>query len=275
MRRSLAVFPAAYRRFSEDGGMFFAQALAFNAIFAIFPIGLIALAVLAFIYGDERGRAEFNALVRTLAPAVKDIVTQNFEQLISFRGLSGIVGFATLTWSGKNLFLSLVYSLDRALRVPKSRHFAVDILVAILIMPAIGIILLVATIVPIALSVMIHVSAHWPYERTLIQVATYAAGTCLVFVICALLYTVLPNVRLPWHFGIPGAAVMALCWTVAQIAFAVYTTHVNFLMVYGTLSGLAILLLYFYYQATIFLYGAHFSAQWAEYNRAATPCQGS
>jgi membrane protein len=264
IRRLRTVVPAAWRRFSEDGGMFFAQALAFNAMFAIFPIGLLGLATFAFIYGDQRGRLEFESLIHALAPAVKDIVSQNFEQVVNFRGISGLVGIATLIWSGKNLFLGVTYSLDKALRVPKSRHFMLDIAAAILIMPVIGLILIVATIVPIALSILIQ-ATHWPYESTFTQIATYGAGTVLIFFICALLYTVLPNVRLPWTFGIPGALVTAGCWTVAQVAFAVYTAHVNFTMVYGALTALAILLLYLYYQATIFLFGAHFSAQWAEY----------
>jgi membrane protein len=268
IRRLRTVVPAAWQRFSEDGGMFFAQALAFNAMFAIFPIGLLGLATFAFIYGDERGRHEFEGLIHALAPAVKDILTQNFEQAVNLRGISGLIGAATLLWSGKNLFLGVTYSLDKALRVPKSRHFVADIAAAIVIMPVIGLILVAATVVPIALSLLIR-ATHWPYERTFTEIATYAAGTVLIFFICALLYTVLPNVKLPWYFGIPGAAVTAFCWTVAQVAFAIYTAHVNFTLVYGALTALVILLLYLYYQATIFLFGAHFSAQWAEYDRSA------
>jgi membrane protein len=275
MRRLRTVFPAAYRSFSEEGGMFFAQALAFNAIFAIFPIGLLLLSVLAFIYGDDKGRADFHALIRTLAPAVQDIVNQNFDQLVSFRSLSGLIGLVTLVWSSKNLFLGLTYSLDKALKVPRSRHFVIDISLAIFIMPAIGLIMIAATIVPIVLSFFIHLT-RWQGPRELTQLATYGAGTILVFIIAALLYAVLPNTKLPWTFGIPGAAATALAWLVAQIAFAVYSTHVNFLMVYGALASLAILGIYFYYQATIFLFGAHVSAQWAAYSRdhvAAVPAE--
>ncbi len=266
MRRLRFVFPAAYRRFTDEGGMFFAQALAFNAIFAIFPIGLLMLAVLAFIYGDEKGRAEFHSLIVALAPAVRDIVSKNFDQVVSFRGISGLLGIVTLIWSSKNLFLGLTYSLDKALEVPQSRHFLVDIVLAIVIMPAIGIIMIAATVVPLVLSVFIHFT-NWHGPREFTQIATYGAGTILVFIISSLLYGVLPNTKLPWNFGIPGAVVTALGWLIAQIAFAIYSTHVNFLMVYGALASIAILGVYFYYQASIFLFGAHFSSQWREYSQ--------
>jgi len=271
MRRLIAVLIAAGRRFSDDGGAFFAQALAFNAILAIFPIGLLALSVFAFIYGHQGGESEFLSLIKTLAPAVQDVLVQNLQQAVDLRSLSGVIAVILLVWSGKNLFMGLTYSLDRALKVPQSRPFFADIIAAIIIIPVIFIILLIATVVPIALSVIASSSGfHGPH--ILASIASYAAGAALVFVICAVLYVALPNQRLPWTFGVPGAIVAAIGWEIAQIAFAIYTTHVNFLYVYGALSALAVLLLWFYYHAVIFLYGAHVSAQWLAHGPE-TPAQ--
>jgi uncharacterized BrkB/YihY/UPF0761 family membrane protein len=53
-------------------------------------------------------------------------------------------------------------------------------------------------------------------------------------------------------------------WELAQIAFAVYSTHVNFRLVYGALGAFALLLVWFYYMATIFLFGAELCAQSSE-----------
>jgi len=105
------------------------------------------------------------------------------------------------------------------------------------------------------------------------QVAGYGAGLLLVFVVTTLLYTFLPNRRVGLGFGIPGAAVATVAWAVSQIAFAVYSTHVDFRHVYGALATVAVLLLWFYYMGMIFLFGAEFSAQWlaSEEPAAAVP----
>jgi membrane protein len=65
-------------------------------------------------------------------------------------------------------------------------------------------------------------------------------------------------------FGIPGAIFTTTAWEIAQIAFGIYSTHVDYTKVYGALAALAILLLWFYYMGSIFLFGAELSAQWLE-----------
>jgi len=85
-----------------------------------------------------------------------------------------------------------------------------------------------------------------------------------VFVFSWLVYTYLPNRRSPIWFGLPGAVVTAIGYSIAQVAFGIYTAHANVFQIYGTLSAIFALMLWVYYVCLIFLYGAHVSAQWQE-----------
>lgn len=275
--RLVGVFRAAGLRFSSDGCAFLAQAIAFNALFAIFPIVILGIGILALLFGTDRGQADATRIIADLAPSVQSILLENLAQLVDYRGISGLVSILALIWSGKNLFLALTYALDRALGVPKARPFLNDMLVAIVMLPILGAILVAATAVPVVLSVFLHygrdlaatygrqfsgVAIHLHNLALPSQIVGYGFGGLLVFVIATILYDYLPNRRVPPSFGVPGAIVTAIAWEAAQIAFAVYTTHVNFVHVYGAISAFAILLLWLYYMATIFLFGAEFSAQW-------------
>jgi membrane protein len=80
--------------------------------------------------------------------------------------------------------------------------------------------------------------------------------------VSAVVYTYLPNRRAAWTFGIPGAAVTAVGYSVAQVGFAIYAAHANFLQIYGTLSAILAVMLWVYFVCTIFLYGAFVSAEW-------------
>ena len=261
MRRLIDVFHGAALRFSRDGCAFLAQAIAFNALFAIFPLVVLGIAVLAFVYGTDEAQAEAIGLIASIAPGVEGVIGENIRQIVNFRSVSGIIGLIVLIWSGKNLFMALSYALDRALSIEKRRPLLGDILVSLVMLPVLGVILVVATAVPIAITLAVQYGG-FPHARLLTQVAGYASGFLLVFAVCMLLYTYLPNRRMPVGFALPGALFTSLAWEVAQIAFGVYTAHVNFLRIYGALSTLAILLLWFYYMGIIFLYGAQLSARW-------------
>lgn len=265
MRRLIETFRLAGLGYSRDGCGFLAQAIAFNAIFAIFPLAILIVAVLAFLYGDESGQTRAAALISTLAPSVKGILTENVAHVVAFRGPSGVLALIALLWSGKNLFQGLAYALNRALNVPQGRPLLFDIVVAIVMVPILGILFTVATAVPLAISFVV-VYGGFRDAAVLTQVAGYGASVILIFAVTMVLYTYLPNRRVRPTFGIPGAVFVTIAWEIAQIAFAVYSTHVNFQLVYGALATFALLLVWFYYMATIFLFGAELSAEWSTRN---------
>ncbi len=247
-------------RYGRDGCGFFAQALAFNAIFAIFPILILTVAVLGYVYGDAQGQQKALTLVGNLAPELRATIAMNLRHVVAFRGLSGFIAVAALLWSGKNLFQGLAFALNRALDVPAGRPLLVDIVIALVMIPIVGVLFIVATTVPLALSLAIAYG-NFPHARAITQIAGYGAGVLLIFAIAIVLYAYLPNRKVGIGFGVPGAVFVTIAWEIAQILFALYSTHVNFRLVYGALGALALLLLWFYYMACIFLFGAELSAE--------------
>jgi len=246
-----------------------AQAIAFNAVFAVFPLLMLAFALFAFLYGDQAGQQHVYNLVKDVAPALRQLVLSNLQHVVANRSLSGIVAVIALVWSGKNLFQTLAFALDRALGIPQGRPLFKDIAVAIVTLPVLAVLILVATTIPLAISFIVtygglRTGAFWT------QVAGYGVSILLVFVVTWLLYNYLPNRHVEWKFGIPGAIVTTVLWEVAQIGFALYSTHVDYTKVYGALAAFALLLVWFYYMGTIFLFGAEFSAQWLELDAKAS-----
>jgi membrane protein len=260
MRRLIAVFRAAGIKFSQDGCGFLAQAVAFNALFAIFPILVLVVSALSIIYGRDQAHLRALALVESVAPNVQNTLTENLYQIHRFHGISDIVALVTLIWSGKNLFMGLAYALDRSLNIPNGRSLPMNIVVALIILPIVGLLLLIATVLPIVISFVIRYGGY-ANSAAAAQVIGYGTATALVFAITLLLYTYLPSRRPHAGFGLSGAFFTAICWEAAQIAFGVYTTHVNFLQVYGAVSAIVVLLLWFYFMGVIFLFGAELSAQ--------------
>ena len=260
--RLLRVFRRAGLRFSAEGATFMAPAIAYNVLFASIPLTLVGVAVLASIYGDDVSIARAKVAIHEYAPQIEDLVTQNLQVIVRYRGLTGVLGFLALIWSGKNLFQALIYALNRALGISRYRHFVWDIIIAIALVPAVGVVLIVATALPVVITLFVQF-AHLESLRWLPQIASYATSLALVFVVAALLYAYLPNRRPAWKPVLIGAAVSAVGYSLAQIAFAVYTSYAAYAFaIYGALSALFVLLLWLDYIGMIFLFGAFVSAAW-------------
>jgi len=273
-RAVVAVFHAAAVQFSAAGATFLAQAIAFNVFFAAIPLSLVIVAMFGYIFGTAEGDLRALDTIDRFAPQFYDLVSENIQSIVRYRGVSGTLGLIGLVWSGKNVFGAVSYGLDRSLGL-RSRHFVYEILIALVLVPILGLILLVATAVPLAITYVERFTGL-EYLRYGPQIGSYSFSLAFVFVLSLLVYTYLPNRRSNLRFGVPGAIVTAAGYSIAQVAFGVYTAHANVFQIYGTLSAIFALMLWVYYICVIFLYGAHVSAQWeAHFSPKRLPTLGS
>lgn len=261
--RLIRIFRSAALRFSAEGTPFLAQALAFNVLFAAIPLLLVGVALIAFVYGTDEGIARANEAIGLYAPQLQDLVANNLDAVVRYKGLTGAIGLLTLAWSGKNLFGGMAYALNRSLGVVRYRHYVWDVVVGLVLVPLVGVVLVVATALPVVITLIVQF-ARLESLRWAPQIASYGASLGLVFVIISLLYAYLPNRRpVNWRAVLVGAAVASLGYSIAQIAFAIYTTYAsNAFRVYGALSALFALLLWLDLIGIVFLFGAHVSAAW-------------
>jgi membrane protein len=268
--RLIRVFRAAGLRFSAEGSAFNSQAIAFTALFALVPLTLVAVAGLSFLYGTDEGVTEAHKVIQLYAPQLQELLAKNLDDVVRYRTLSGILGLLGLIWSGKGLFQALTYALNRSLGITRYRHIIWDVAIALVLVPAAGVVLIVATVLPVVITLIVQF-ARLESLRWAPQIASYAASALLVFVVSALLYAYLPNRKPKWSAVIPGAIVTAFGYSIAQIGFAVYTTYAaTSFAIYGGLSTLFVLLLWLDIIGAVFLFGAHVSAAWEKDSEATT-----
>ena len=262
MSRLVRVFREAGLRFSAEGSAFMAQAIAFTALFALVPLTLVAVAMVAFIYGTNEGITKAHAVIELYVPQLQDLIANNLDAVFRYRGISGVIGVIGLAWGGKNLFQALTYALNRSLGISRFRHIVWDVVIALTLVPFAGVVLVIATVLPVVITLVVQFTGL-EYLRWAPQITSYAASATLVFVVSAILYAYLPNRHPRWSSVLPGAVVCAVGYSVAQIAFAVYTAYAaSAFQIYGALSALFVLLLWLDLIGVVFLFGAHVSAAW-------------
>ena len=90
----------------------------------------------------------------------------------------------------------------------------------------------------------------------LLSLLTIIVSFSFVTLLFAATYKTLAGVRLAWHDVLPGSALAALLFALGNIFIEAYVEIVDLGSAYGAAGSLVVFLVWIYYSAQIFLFGA-------------------
>jgi YihY family inner membrane protein len=88
----------------------------------------------------------------------------------------------------------------------------------------------------------------------------FVATLVLVSMLFALIYRYMPARRTSWKTVITGGVLTAILFDIGRWAIGLYLAHSTQPSAFGAAASFAALLLWLYYTAQIFLFGAEFTA---------------
>jgi membrane protein len=242
-----------------------AAAIAYYALLSIFPLVLAATAIGAQFVDEASVRASLRQTLALYLPSdAVALVLRNVEEAIRARGTVGIAAILTSLWTSSAVAGAARHGLNRVWGVAHARVFWRRKLVEIFVTVTVGTILAASLLFSIALSVLERFTPPTVLKvlRAVpgLGVARVVLPVGLTFLGLLVSYGLLPNrpVRLGWLWpGALGAAV--LFELVRRIAFWGIGTFARYQLVYGSLAGVVIFLVWAYLAAVIFLLGAEIS----------------
>jgi membrane protein len=251
------------RSFLEHDMPTYAAALAYRALFALFPFFAFLVALLGFLeitsFFEWLIDQTRSALQEQHARTGEWLIRQGLYQAQSGELLSSVVVLAV--WSVSGGVRSLTKALNTVHEVVESRpawtrlvlqaFFAVSLAITLII--AIALLLIgpwaVEWLVGLVGLDEIFISL-WAWLRLPVALV-------LLMLVVSVVYWVVPNVDQPFRLITPGAVLAVIVWVVASLAFAYYVSNfANYSVVYGSLGAAVALLLYFYISAVVLLLGA-------------------
>lgn len=262
-----------------------AAALAYYAFFSIFPLLLLAAAVLGYLvrvhapFAMELEAAVLEYATQTLATSgAGDAVAGVFSTLASSAAAVGLVGLLGLLW-GISGSLSAVSSAISQVFDPEAPPLGWKAHLR-----AGGVILVIGgvfVVFTLGSQVLGIVSRLLPVVSILEAPIRAVINFLLPIPAFLLLYQLLPNRRPGWWAAAWGAGVGGLLFGAVQLGFGVYLRFVSFQTAFGPLASLAVLLLWLQFSSLAFLVGALFAAAmshsqkgWASDNQM-SPMPGS
>ena len=78
------------------GCAFLAQALAFNSLFALFPLAVLVLSASTFVIPDSERR--LLAFFHAFTPTLNDYITANLKSYIYGRGISSVIALGRFSY---------------------------------------------------------------------------------------------------------------------------------------------------------------------------------
>jgi len=250
-------------------------AIAFYAMTSIAPLLLIVIAVAGLVFGHDMAQEQIIDQLRGLmgeegATAIKAMLDSADKPVTS--SLATVFSLAVLLFSATTVFAELQNAFDRIwqapARVPTSGiwSFVRTRLLSFGMMLAIAFLLMVSLVVSAAIAALGNWWGSWFDSReALLQAINFLASFALITVLFALMYKFMPRVHVKWHDVWLGAAVTAALFVLGKLLIGIYLGKSGVASGFGAAASLVILLLWIYYSAQIFLFGAEFT--WVYANR--------
>jgi membrane protein len=264
------VLKTAASEWLDDKAPRLGAALAYYMIFSVAPIIVIVIGIAGLIFGRDAAQQgiidEITGLVGAEGGAAVRTMVESASHPAS--GLVGsLLGLAMLLFGATGLFGQLQDALDTIWEVEPKPGRGVwgivrDRFLSFSMVLGVAFLLLVSLVVSAGLSALGGLLGEW-HVSVLGQVADAVVSLVVITLLFAMIFRFLPDARVAWRDVWLGAALTAVLFVVGKFAIGLYLGSTGAASAYGAVGSLAVLLIWLYYSAQIFLFGAELTQVWA------------
>lgn len=243
-------------------------ALAFYTIFSLAPVLVVVITLAGAIWGKEAVRGqifdEFKGLMGPEAALLVQEVLKSAARPAAGR-IAAIVGGVTLLLGATAVFGQLQDALNTVWSVaPKPGATFTTLLRKRLhsfaLVIGIGFLLAVSLVLSAGLTGFSrYLERRLELPVDFLQVANFLVSFVVVTLLFAMTYRILPDVKIDWRDVWLGSLLTALLFVVGKTLIGLYLGRTGVASAYGAAGSLVVILLWVYYSALIFFFGAEFT----------------
>lgn len=270
MRDALAVVRHAFADWRKDNAGRLGAALSYYTLFSVAPLLIVAIAVAGFFFGREAAQGQIVAQIQGLvgdagARAVQDMIENSRQPAAGV--MATVFGVATLLLGATGAFAELKSALNVVWDVEDEGGGILALLRgrlwAFAMVLAVGFLLMVSLLVSAAVAAADGFFQWVGIPPALVHLVNAAASFLVITVLFALLFKFLPDTDVEWKDVWLGALITSALFTVGKLLIGLYLGRSSVASVYGAAGSVVVLILWVYYAAQIFFFGAEVTQAYA------------
>lgn len=244
-----------------------AAGVAFFGFLALFPAMIAAVAAYGLVADPAQIRSQARDFAAAVPASARDLLMQQMDSLTAAPrqslGIGFAVALATALWSASGGIGYLLSAVNLAYDEEETRGFIRRKALALgMTLAAILFVLLAVSLLALGPAILGSSEVSTPV-RILLQVVRVVLGVVLISVALAVIYRLAPDRDAPrMRWVSVGATVATVVWLIASIGFSIYVeTFGHYAKTYGSLSAVAVLMLWLWLSAYAVLLGAEINAE--------------
>lgn len=274
LSRRWDILKRAAREFMTKDPMGQAASIAYYTVFSMPAVLILTIMAAATLYDETAVRT---ALLGQAAKLIGPQTALELGSMLENARVTGtrfwaqVVGFVALGVSAGSVFASLQTALNHVWEVEAKPgkallKYLVTRLLSLALVACFGFLMLVSLVLDTALVAFGERLTLWfsGAAAFLISVLNVAISIGIITLVFALLFKMLPDVRIRWRDVWSGALLTTLLFTLGKYMIGLYISYGNVGDAYGAAGAIIIILVWVYYSTVIMLFGAHFTHVYAQ-----------
>jgi len=271
-RRLLDLFKQTASDWQEDKASRLAAALAYYTALSIAPLLVIVIAIAGLVFGADAARG---AIMDQLGGLVGSESAATIQSMVESAArprtgvLATIFGVIVLLFGATGVFGELQESMNTIWEVqPKPGRglwtFIRQRFLSLSMVVGIAFLLLVALVVNAGLAALgSRLNEVVPGMPIVWQVVGWVVTFLVISGLFAMIFKVLPDVKIRFRDVWIGAMITAAFFMVGKLLLGLYIAKADVASSYGAAGSVVVMLLWIYYSAQIFFFGAEFTQAYA------------
>jgi membrane protein len=250
-----------------------AAALAYFGLFSIAPMIFVAFTIASLFLEQMVDYSRFyERLAIALGPEAAETI-QNAVYALGDKTFGGstlvtVISILALLFAASGMFFQIQFALNTIFKAPQSgnnqtKTFILQRLFSFLMVLGVGLLVIVASILNVAISWFGSILGDITGVGQALAVLDWLTLFGLVVFAFALLYKILPDVRLAWRDVWLGAALAAVLAILAGIILGIYFRVGGVGSAFEAAGTFAVILIAINVFGQIFLFGALFTREYA------------
>ena len=267
LRDAKELAKATWNNWNAHNDQMLGASLAYYTVLSLAPLLVLTLALIGVFFSRAAAEGQIVEQLRNLiGTAGAKIIQEMVESAAKLKAgsLASVLGILVLLYGASSVFNALRDSLNMIweVRVQTSgwKDMVRNEILSFGLVLGVGFLLLVSLVLSAAISAMgKFVSSVLPVPEPVLHIGNLALTFVVVTLLFAAIYRILPSTVIAWSDVWVGSAVTSLLYSVGKLAIGLYLGKATVGSAYGAAGSLVVLLMWIYYSAQVFFFGAEFT----------------